>query len=280
MSVDLEDYFQVSAFERYISKDQWETLPSRVERNTDRILALFAENNIKATFFTLGWVAERYPGLIQRIVAEGHELACHGYSHVRVTTQSPREFRDDVKLSKDLLEGIGGVQVKGYRAASYSIGRDNFWAFQVLDELGFEYSSSIYPVRHDLYGMPEANRFSFRPKNPPNILEIPVTTVAIGGKNFPCGGGGFFRLLPYPISRWAIDRVNRVDGQPSVFYFHPWEIDPLQPRQSGIDFKTMFRHYLNLSRTESRLVQLLKDFRWDTMDKVYINHSKSNYDAL
>ncbi|CAG1022467.1 Peptidoglycan-N-acetylglucosamine deacetylase [Methylococcales bacterium] len=271
MSVDVEDYFQVSAFERYIPREQWDRLPCRVERNTDRVLSLFADSGVKATFFTLGWVAERYPGLVRRIVAGGHELACHGYSHVRVTTQTPGEFRDDVRLSKNLLEEIGGVRVKGYRAASYSIGAGNLWALHVLEELGFDYSSSIYPVRHDLYGMPEASRFAFRPENAPGLLEIPVTTVALGGKNFPCGGGGFFRLFPYPISHWAIQRVNRVDGQPSVFYFHPWEIDPDQPRQSGIDLKTRLRHYLNLSRMESRLGQLLRDFRWDTMDRVFFS---------
>ena len=274
MTVDVEDYFQVSAFERYITREQWDSLPCRVERNTDRILSLFEDNRVKATFFTLGWVAERYPDMVRRIVAGGHELACHGYSHVRVTTQTPEEFRDDVSRSKGLLEDIGGVGVKGYRAASYSIGAGNLWALQVLEELGFDYSSSIYPVRHDLYGMPEASRFAFRPDNAPSLLEVPVTTVIFGGKNFPCGGGGFFRLFPYPLSRWAIQRVNRVDGQPSVFYFHPWEIDPDQPRQSGTDLKTRLRHYLNLSRMESRLVRLLRDFSWDTMDKVFLSRSQ------
>lgn len=274
MSVDVEDYFQVSALERYIPREHWDSLPCRVELNTTRILSLFADADVKATFFTLGWVAERYPKLIRRIVDEGHELACHGYSHVRATSQSPKQFRDDVALSKQLLEDIGGVRVKGYRAASYSIGAENLWALKELEELGFEYSSSIYPVRHDLYGMPEASRFAFRPDNAPGLLEIPVTTLAMGGKNFPAGGGGFFRLLPYPISRWAIRRVNGVDGQPSVFYFHPWEIDPDQPRQSGIDVKTRFRHYLNLSRMEARIWRLLRDFSWDTMDRVFLNHGQ------
>ncbi len=273
MTVDVEDYFQVSAFERYIPPGDWDRLPCRVERNTDKILVIFAECGVKATFFTLGWVAERYPGLIRRIVANGHELACHGYSHVRVTTQTPKDFSEDVRRAKTLLENIGGVRMKGYRAASYSIGTGNLWALQVLEELGFEYSSSIYPVRHDLYGMPEAQRFAFRPENAPSLLEIPVSTVAFGGKNFPCGGGGFFRLFPYPVSRWAIERVNRVDRQASVFYFHPWEIDPDQPRQSGIDLKTHVRHYLNLSRMESRLVKLLNHFHWDTMDKVFLGTS-------
>lgn len=270
MTVDVEDYFQVSAFERYIPRAEWDRLPCRVERNTDRILGLFAENGVKATFFTLGWVAERYPGLVRRIVADGHELACHGYSHVRVTQQTPAEFREDVARAKALLEDTGGVPMKGYRAASYSIGAGNLWALQILEELGFQYSSSIYPVRHDLYGMPDAPRFAFRPENAPGLLEVPLTTVAFGKKNLPFGGGGFFRLFPYAVSRWAIARVNRHENQACVFYFHPWEIDPDQPRQSGIDLKTRLRHYLNLSRMESRLANLLHDFRWNTMDSVFL----------
>lgn len=269
MTVDVEDYFQVSAFERYISRQDWDRLPCRVERNMDRILPLFDDHGVKATFFTLGWIAERYPEVVRRIVANGHELACHGYSHLRATTQTPEEFRQDVSRAKQLLEDISGVQVKGYRAASYSIGASNLWALEVLEELGFDYSSSIYPVRHDLYGMPEAQRFAFRPDNAPKLLEIPVTTVAIGSKNFPCGGGGYFRLFPYRLSRWAINAVNRVDRQAGIFYFHPWEIDPEQPRQRGIDLKTRIRHYLNLSRMESRLARLLQDFSWDRMDRVF-----------
>ncbi|MDD5034957.1 MAG: DUF3473 domain-containing protein [Methylococcaceae bacterium] len=271
MTVDVEDYFQVSAFERYIPRGDWDRLPGRVEQNTDRILALFAERNVKATFFTLGWVAERYPDLVRRIVSGGHELACHGYSHVRVTEQTPQQFREDVKRSRDLLEDIGGVRIKGYRAASYSIGAANLWALQVLEELGFAYSSSIYPVKHDLYGMPEAARFAFHPENAPALLEIPITTVAFGEKTFPCGGGGFFRLFPYSLSRWAIHHVNHRDNQSSIFYFHPWEIDPGQPVQPGIDWKTRFRHYLNLSRMESRLDSLLRDFHWDTMENVFLS---------
>lgn len=271
MTVDVEDYFQVSAFERHIPRTEWDRLPCRVERNTDRILGLFAESGVKSTFFTLGWVAERYPDLIRRIVADGHELACHGYSHVRANTQTPMAFREDVAKAKSLLEDAGGVRMKGYRAASYSIGAGNLWALEVLEELGFDYSSSIYPVKHDLYGMPEAQRFAFRPENAPGLVEIPVSTVVFGGKNFPCGGGGFFRLFPYALSRWAIRRVNRLEGQASVFYFHPWEIDPEQPRQGNISLRTRFRHYLNLSRMESRLARLLRDFHWDTMEKVFLD---------
>lgn len=235
----------------------------------DRILDLFAEQNVHATFFTLGWVAERYPHLIRRIVDEGHELASHGYQHVRVVNQDEKAFREDVTHTKKLLEDLSGVEVRGYRAASYSIGEKNLWALDVLHDVGYQYSSSIYPIRHDLYGMPNAPRFAFRPK-PDGILEIPVTTVALGGKKFPCGGGGYFRLFPYSLSRWAIKRVNEQDGQACLFYFHPWEIDPEQPRQSGLPLKTRVRHYLNLKRTESRLRRLLRDFNWNRMDRIFL----------
>ena len=274
MTVDVEDYFQVSAFERYISRENWDNLPCRVDFNTNRILDLFAKSGVKSTFFTLGWVAERYPNLIRRIVTDGHELACHGYSHVRVNTQTPDEFRQDVVRAKSLLEDISGVRINGYRAASYSIGSSTLWALQILEELGFNYSSSIYPVQHDLYGMPNARRFAFYPDNAPRLLEIPVSTIAFGKKNYPCGGGGFFRLFPYALSRWAIDRVNKIDKQATVFYFHPWEIDPGQPRQLGLDLKTRVRHYLNLPLMESRLIKLLSDFRWDTMNNVFLNHQQ------
>lgn len=270
MSVDVEDYFQVSAFEKHIDRSDWEKLPCRVERNTRKILDLFEHHQVKGTFFTLGWVAERYPGLVQDIVQQGHELACHGYSHVRVTEQTPEQFREDITRSKGLLEDISGVEVNGYRAASYSIGASNLWALDVLEECGFRYSSSIYPVRHDLYGMPEAPRFKFRPTQNRQLVEVPVTTTEIFNKNFPCGGGGFFRLYPYLFSRWALKRVNNSDKQPAVFYFHPWEIDPGQPRQQGISTKTRVRHYLNLGKMESRLNRLLTDFNWGTMEQVFI----------
>jgi polysaccharide deacetylase family protein (PEP-CTERM system associated) len=269
MTVDVEDYFHVSAFEPYIDRNAWDKLPCRVERNTDQVLELFASHGVHATFFTLGWVAERYPELVRRIVAAGHELACHGYSHVRVTEQTPTEFEADVKRAKQLLEDISGTPVFGYRAASYSIGAKNLWALQILGDLGFRYSSSIYPVKHDLYGMPEAPRFGFKPFETGILREFPVTTVRLGQRNFPCGGGGYFRLLPYEISRWAMTRVNSKDGQACIFYFHPWEIDPDQPRQEGLSIKTRFRHYLNLSRMEQRLDRLLRDFQWDTMAAVF-----------
>lgn len=265
----MEDYFQVSAFEKHIRRDDWESLPCRVERNVDRLLQVFSDHSVRATFFTLGWIAERYPEMVRRIVAAGHELASHGYSHVRVTQQTHEQFRQDVLRTHKLLEDIGSQPIRGYRAASYSIGRDNLWALDVLKECGYQYSSSIYPIRHDLYGMPEAPRFPFLHRSG-GILEIPISTVELGSRKFPCGGGGYFRLFPYFISRWAIDRVNRLDQRPCVFYFHPWEIDPDQPRQQNIGVKTRIRHYLNLGRFEARLNRLLRDFRWGRMDEVYL----------
>lgn len=267
MTVDVEDYFQVSAFEPYIRRDSWGRLECRVEPNVDRILQLFDRHGVKATFFTLGWIAERYPQMVRRMVAQGHELASHGWSHVRVTQQDQDAFRQDIVRTKALLEDVSGQEILGYRAASYSIGADNLWALDVLRETGHLYSSSIYPIRHDLYGMPEAPRFAFRPSEG-GFLEFPVTTFRIANKNLPCGGGGWFRLVPYAGMRWAIRRVNRVDGESAIFYFHPWEIDPDQPRQAGIDAKTRFRHYLNLERMESRLNRLLGDFSWGRMDEV------------
>ena len=268
MTVDVEDYFQVSAFEPYIRRAEWDHLPGRVERNVDEILRLFDAAGVKGTFFTLGWIAERYPALVRRIVQEGHELASHGWSHVRVTQQTREAFREDVRRTKALLEDIGGERVLGYRAASYSIGRDSLWALEELEESGYVYSSSIYPIRHDLYGLPDAPRFAFRPNENGALLEFPVTTVRIGSRNLPCGGGGWFRLLPYGAFRFAVKRVNRKDREPAIFYFHPWEIDPEQPRRSGIDLRTRFRHYLNLSRMQGRLKRLLDDFEWGRMDEV------------
>ncbi|MDD5579531.1 MAG: DUF3473 domain-containing protein [Methylobacter sp.] len=270
MTVDVEDYFQVSAFEPYIAKDQWDTLPHRVQQNTHKILDIFEDKKIKATFFTLGWVAERYPDLIQRIIKDGHELACHGYEHIRVTEQTPEQFRCDVSRTKKLLEDMSGNEVKGYRAASYSIGAKNLWALNVLQEEGFKYSSSIYPVKHDLYGMPDAPRFMFEPIENKSFKEIPITTIRLGEKNMPCGGGGFFRFYPYALSKWAFNRVNHKEKQSGIFYFHPWEIDPDQPRQEGLSFKTRTRHYLNLHKMENRIKKLLTDFNWDTMANIFL----------
>ncbi len=275
MTVDVEDYFQVSAFEPYISKQQWDALPHRVERNTQRILDIFETKGIKATFFTLGWVAERYPEVVKRIIKDGHELACHGYEHIRVTEQTPEQFRQDVSKTKKILEALSGNEVKGYRAASYSIGAKNLWALDVLQEEGFKYSSSIYPVKHDLYGMPDAPRFMYEPIDNQDFKEIPITTVRFGNKNLPCGGGGFFRFYPYAVSKWAFDWVNNKEQQSGIFYFHPWEIDPEQPRQSGLSLKTRIRHYLNLHRMENRIERLLTDFVWDTMENVFLSKSEN-----
>ena len=269
MTVDVEDYFQVSAFEKYISKDQWDNIPHRVSQNTHKVLDLFAARNIRATFFTLGWVAERYPELVHRIVKEGHELACHGYEHTRVTEQTPEQFRQDIAKTKKLLEDISGQAVIGYRAASYSICEKNLWALDILQEEDFKYSSSIYPVKHDLYGIPDAPRFKYHPLSDQKFTEIPITTLQIGKKNIPCGGGGFFRFYPYFFSKWALNNVNSREGQAGIFYFHPWEIDPEQPRQHGLDGKTRFRHYCNLHRMEHKITQLLADFSWDSMEKVF-----------
>jgi polysaccharide deacetylase family protein (PEP-CTERM system associated) len=268
LTVDVEDYFHVQAFAGVISRDDWEALPRRVERNTNRMLDLFAELGVKATFFTLGWVAERHPGIVRRIVADGHELASHGLTHRRADTQSREEFRDDVTRAKAILEDAGGVAVKGYRAATFSIGEGNWWAFEVLAETGHAYSSSIYPVTHDLYGMPNCPRGAFREERS-GMTEIPLTTIRCFGRNLPCGGGGYFRLLPYGVTRWAMRRVNREDRQPCIFYTHPWEIDPDQPRQHQAPLKSRLRHYTNLAETEGRMRRLLRDFRWGRMDEAF-----------
>lgn len=277
MTVDVEDYFQVSAFEKYIKRAQWQDIPCRVENNTNRVLEIFAEKNIKATFFVLGWVAERYPKLIRKVVDSGHELASHGYDHVRVTNFDKSSFYSDITTTKKILEDISGVEVIGYRAPSYSIGATNLWALELLEEAGYRYSSSIYPIKHDLYGMPDSPRFAFRPnkKNGKKtaFIEIPVTTTRLLGKNFPCGGGGYFRLLPYFWSKYAIGRVNRKDKEPAIFYFHPWEIDPEQPQQHNISLKTKVRHYTNLKKMENRLKILLDDFVWGRVDGIYLERT-------
>lgn len=273
MTCDVEDYFQVSAFAPYIDRSSWPTRECRVEANMDRILALFDAHDVRATFFTLGWIAERYPNVVKRIVAGGHELASHGYGHLRASDQSRAEFDNDVRSSKALLEDIGGQAVLGYRAPSFSIGRDNLWALDVLLEAGYRYSSSIYPVVHDHYGMPEAPRFAFYPNGTDGLLEVPITTVQMMGKNLPAGGGGYFRLLPYALSRWMMAKVNRDDRQPALFYFHPWEVDPGQPRPDGIGAKSRFRHYVNIDKMESRIEALARDFAWDRMDRIFLNQA-------
>jgi polysaccharide deacetylase family protein (PEP-CTERM system associated) len=267
LTVDVEDYFQVSAFAQHIERRAWDSMPCRVERNVGRLLELFAETRTQATFFVLGWIAERYPRLVREIADGKHEVASHGYGHLRASEQSPRDFESDIVRAKRLLEDATGTAVAGYRAPRFSIGHGNQWAFDVIAAAGYRYSSSVYPVRHDHYGMPDAPRFPYRVRE--RLLEIPVTTTRLLGRNVPAGGGGYFRLAPYRWSRWAIDKVNSVDGRPAIFYLHPWEIDPAQPRVAGVGAKTRFRHYLNLHRTEPRLKRLLRDFHWDRVDRVF-----------
>ena len=271
MTCDVEDYFQVSAFAPYIDRASWPTRECRVEANMERILALFEQNGVRATFFTLGWIAERYPAMVRRIVEQGHELASHGYGHLRASDQSRAEFDNDIRSAKALLEDIGGQAVLGYRAPSFSIGHANLWALDALHEAGYKYSSSIYPVLHDHYGMPDAPRFAFYPNGPDGLLEVPITTVKMGGRNLPAGGGGYFRLLPYALSRWMMEKVNREDQESALFYFHPWEIDPQQPRPEGLGAKARFRHYVNIDRMERRLTLLARDFKWDRMDRIFLD---------
>jgi polysaccharide deacetylase family protein (PEP-CTERM system associated) len=267
LSVDVEDYFQVSALAPHIDRASWAQRESRVAANVDRLLDLFAERGAHVTFFTLGWVAERYPHLVRRIVADGHELASHGYAHLRASEQTREEFAQDVRRAKGLLEDLSGHVVQGYRAPSFSIGPANPWAFDELLGAGYRYSSSVYPIRHDHYGSPDAPRFAYPAR--PGLIEIPLTTTRVFGRNLPAGGGGYFRLAPYRLSRWALRRVNVIDKQPAIFYMHPWEIDPNQPRVAGTSLKTRFRHYVNLGKTEARLRRLLDDFRWGRVDEVF-----------
>lgn len=270
LTIDVEDYFQVSAFEAHIPRTSWDNMPCRVERNMEKILSLLDEHAIKATFFTLGWIAERYPEMVRRMVESGHELASHGWGHSRVTEMNPVEFKDDIQRSKFLLEDISGQVVQGYRAPSFSINHHNLWALDCLAEVGYCYSSSVYPIKHDHYGMPDAPRFAYYPNGENGVLEIPVTTIRLWGRNLPAGGGGYFRFWPYPVSKWFIKRLNEVESRAAIFYFHPWEMDAEQPRQSGISFKTQFRHYINLCRMEERLRMLINDFQWSRMDDIFL----------
>lgn len=267
LSVDVEDYFHVLAFADIVDPASWRGRECRIPRNIDRLLAIFADAGVRSTFFTLGWVAKYYPAVIRSIVRAGHELASHGYEHKLAYTQSRTEFREDVLRTKHLLEDVSGSEVIGFRAASFSIDNRNLWAFDVLQDCGYLYSSSINPIRHDNYGMRDAPRFAFR-IGEGDFLELPMTTVRIGSANFPAAGGGFFRLAPYHVFRWAVRRVN-AEQQPAIFYFHPWEIDPEQPRMRGARLRSHFRHYLNLSRMEPRLARLLRDFSWNTMERVF-----------
>jgi len=268
LTIDVEDYFQVSAFAGHIARDSWETIPCRVERNVELILEMLAERDVRATFFVLGWVAERYPNLVRKLASAGHEIASHGYEHKRVTDQTYGSFLADIRLAKAILEDVSQMPVSGYRAPSFSVGPGNAWAFDCMLEAGYRYSSSVYPIRHDHYGVPDAPRFAYEVR--PGLLEVPVATVRLLNANWPAGGGGYFRLLPYGVSRWSLRRVNDHDGKPAIFYFHPWELDPEQPRVDGVSFRTRFRHYLNLRRMAERLRELLGDFRWSRIDHIFL----------
>lgn len=268
LTIDVEDYFQVSAFAPYIARDDWDRRECRVERNVARILDMLAARETKATFFVLGWIAERYPALVRSIAAQGHEIASHGYGHQRASDLSQAQFEADIRRAKTILEDIADVEVRGYRAPSFSIGTGNLWAFDSLARAGYRYSSSVYPIRHDHYGMPDSPRFAHPVSD--GLIEIPVTTLRLFSRNFPSSGGGYFRLLPYALSRWMLRQVNSGEAQPAIFYFHPWEIDAGQPRIAGIDARTRFRHYVNIDRMAARLQQLLCDFRWGRMDEIFL----------
>jgi polysaccharide deacetylase family protein (PEP-CTERM system associated) len=268
LSVDVEDWFQVGAFESVIDRKDWDNLECRVERNTDAVMALFDEAGIKATFFTLGWVAQRFPALIRRIVDAGHEIASHGYGHDRVFTFTPDQFAADLKRARELIEDAAGVAVTGYRAPSFSIDQRTPWAHEILAEHGYFYSSSVAPVKHDHYGWAEAPRFAFRPIAGVDLIEIPVTTAQLGPKRLAAGGGGFFRLLPYGFSRWAINQVNSIEARPAIIYFHPWEIDPDQPRVANAPLRSKLRHYTKLDAMAGKLRRLAREFCWDRLDVI------------
>jgi polysaccharide deacetylase family protein (PEP-CTERM system associated) len=267
MTVDVEDYFQVSAFESVLNPSDWPSIPLRVEKNANRLLDIFAENNVKSTFFTLGWVAQRCPQLIKRIVDEGHEVASHGSNHRRATTMTRDEFIEDVRTSKEVLEDLSGKRVLGYRAPSFSVNDDNQWVYEVIKDLGFVYSSSTYPISHDLYGVPEWPRYKHVRKE--GIIEIPIPTIRKGDHNVGIGGGGYFRLYPYWLSSKRINTFMKKETVPYSFYFHPWEIDPEQPRISAAPLKSKIRHYINLGAMEGKIRKLLRDYRWGTMIQAY-----------
>lgn len=267
MTVDVEDYFHVSAFEKQISPKDWSSCKPTVDYNTRRLLDIYAEHDVKATFFILGWVAQAFPELIKDIHAQGHEIASHGTNHRRATTQTRDELKADIQTSIDTLESLTGEKIFGYRAPSFSIDKSNEWAFELLAELGFKYSSSTYPISHDLYGTPDWPRFAY--KRPEGIIEIPIPTLRKGEKNQGIGGGGYFRLFPYWLSKQRINKFLNDENAPYSFYFHPWEIDPKQPRVKNAPFLSKFRHYVNLSSMEKKLVKLLEDYDWTSMKDAY-----------
>jgi polysaccharide deacetylase family protein (PEP-CTERM system associated) len=266
LSVDVEDWFHVGAFEEVIERGSWDAQSDRVERNCDQILEMFAEAEVSATFFTLGWVAQRHGALLRRIAAAGHEIASHGWDHARVFTMDAKSFAADLERSRKVLEDATGAPVTGYRAPSFSIDRRTPWAYMVLAEQGYAYSSSVAPVVHDHYGWRDAPRFAFKPLPWSELIELPVTTAELAGRRMAAGGGGFFRVLPYAFSRWAIRQVNRREGRAAVFYFHPWEIDPGQPRVADAPLKSRLRHYSRIEGMADKLRQLVHEFPWGRMD--------------
>ena len=272
LTIDVEDYFQVNAFEPYVARESWDGYPLRVADNVARLLDLLDEFGVRATFFVLGWVAERLPGVVREIRARGHEIACHGYGHQLIYRIGPQAFREDIRRAKGVLEGITGVAVRGYRAPTYSITKESLWAFDTLIEAGFSYDSSVFPVYHDTYGMPDAPRFPYTVRREGGSLEeFPLSTLPLklAGLSYqlPIAGGGYLRLLPVALIKWGIQRINLKEGKPAVLYLHPWEIDPGQPRIKA-GWKSSFRHYNNLSRTEAKLRYLLKGLRYGTMEQV------------
>jgi polysaccharide deacetylase family protein (PEP-CTERM system associated) len=268
MSVDVEDWFQVQAFAGVIPRKEWDSLESRVVSNTIRVLEYFSKAGVRGTFFTLGWVAERHPQLIRLIVTEGHELASHGFAHERVDVIGEMKFREDIRRAKTVLEDAGGTSVVGYRAPTFSVSaRSTPWAHRIMAEEGYTYSSSVFPISHDLYGSPDAPRIPYRPFSD-GVMEFPMTTLRVLGRNLPCSGGGWFRLLPYAVSRSCLRRVNAVERS-GVFYFHPWEVDPQQPRVGHASRLSRFRHYTGLEAMAGRLEALLGDFSWGRMDQVF-----------
>ena len=261
LTVDVEDYFQVSAFEKIVGPDKWHHHTPRVVENTNKILDLFDTHKVKATFFVLGWIAEKFPDLVKKIDKNGHEIACHSYHHQLVYNLTPDEFKTDTLKAKNILEQITGKKIKGYRAPSYSITKKSLWALDILEELNFEYDSSIFPIHHDRYGLPDAPRFKYQHPNH-NLTEYPISTSLLFGKKIPIAGGGYFRLFPYWFTQKALKKINTQENQPFIFYFHPWELDPGQPKMKNISRLTKFRHYNNLAKTTNRLEKLLTNFNF------------------
>jgi polysaccharide deacetylase family protein (PEP-CTERM system associated) len=273
MTIDVEDYFHVSAFEGHLQRSRWDSLESRVVRNTDRLLELLARANVQATFFVLGWVAERYPALVRRIAESGHEVGSHGFAHRLIYNQSPVEFREDLQRSRAVISEATSVAIDGYRAPSFSITPRSLWALDIIREVGFTYDASVFPIRHDRYGLPSAPRHFHALKQKTGTLwECPASTVRVAGTNLPVAGGGYFRLLPYAWTRWGIARLNRHERRAAIFYLHPWEIDPDQPRMPT-SLLSRVRHYTNLRKTEERLLRLLREFRFAPLRQVLQHHS-------